>query len=173
MPAKKKNLSEKESGQTPSASGFTFGIVRSKWNGDITNSMAVACRDELIHCGSDLEHIIQIDVPGAFELPAGVRLLAQSKKFDAIICIGCVIKGETLHNEYINHAVATGITQFTLSTGIPVIYGVLTPNNYKQAEERSGGKHGNKGIEAAVTAIEMACLAQKMKNTDRKIGFGL
>jgi 6,7-dimethyl-8-ribityllumazine synthase len=173
MPAKKKNLSKKDNAKIPSAAGYSFGIVRSKWNGDITNSLAEACTKELIQCGSDLEHICQIDVPGAFELPAGVKLLAQNKKLDAIICIGCVIKGETLHNEYINHAVVTGITQFTLTTGIPVIYGVLTPNNYRQAEERSGGKHGNKGIEAAVTAIEMACLARKMKNTDRKIGFGL
>ena len=102
-------------------------------------------------------------VPGAFELPMGARLLATSGKYDAIICLGCVIKGETKHDEYINNAVAHGIALLSLLLAKPIIYGVLTTNTLKQAQDRAGGKHGNKGVEAAEAAIQMATMAKKLK----------
>ena len=109
---------------------------------------------------------------GAFELPAAAKMLLSQKSLDAIICIGCVIKGETKHDEYISHAVANGLINLSLVSSKPIIFGVLTPNDMQQALDRSGGKHGNKGIEAAHTAIKMIHLANQIKNGDKKkIGF--
>ncbi len=102
-------------------------------------------------------------VPGAFELTTGAQMLSSVPKFEAIICLGCVIKGETKHDEYINHAVANGLTQLSLRIKKPVIFGLLTTNNLKQAKDRAGGKHGNKGIEAALTAVRMLALKKKLK----------
>lgn len=97
--------------------------------------------------------------------------MASNEKLDAVICLGCVIRGETSHNEYINHAVAHALTQMSIVSGKPFIFGVLTPNNEQQALDRAGGKHGNKGVEAAVTAIRMASLKQKLSTAKSKIGF--
>lgn len=171
MSKKKKNLSEFTEGDVPSAKGLKFGIVVSKWNEEITGSLFQGCFDSLIAHGASEDQIKTIYVPGTFELPTGVRLLATSQAFDAIICIGCVIKGETKHNDYISSAVANALTQFSTMTGIPAIFGVLTPDNWEQAQDRAGGKHGNKGIEAAVTAIQMADLKKKLGTSHNKIGF--
>ncbi len=101
-------------------------------------------------------------VPGSFELTLGAQLMAEKKKFDAIICLGCVIQGETKHFDFICNAVANGITQLNIKYNLPVIFGVLTPNSWQQAKDRSGGKHGNKGVEAAITAIKMVALKNKI-----------
>lgn len=165
-----KNLSTYDESSIPSAREMKFGVVVAEWNAKITHALYEGCFDTLVKHGADPDNIHTIQVPGSFELPTGARLLQSRYKLDAIICLGCVIKGETSHNEYINNAVATGLTNMSLASGQPVIFGVLTPNTEEQALERAGGKHGNKGVEAAVTAIRMAALKQQLaENT--KIGF--
>lgn len=172
MAKKKTNLSAFDADALPSAEGLCFGIVVSKWNNSITSALAQGCLDTLLEQGAKQEDIVQIEVPGAFELPSGAGLLLRNKKLHAVICLGCVIKGETSHNEYINQSVAIALQQLSLQTGIPCIFGLLTPNTQEQAEDRAGGKHGNKGVEAAVTAIEMAALAKQLAKNEGKIGFG-
>lgn len=166
-----KNLSEYNDSNIPAAAGFTFGIVVSEWNQEITHALFEGCYETLVQHGAKAENIHSIQVPGSFELPVGAKLLAGSRKFDALICLGCVIKGETKHDEYINHAVATGLTGLSIASGIPCIFGVLTPNTMEQALDRAGGQHGNKGVEAAVTAIRMAALRKALTQSGTKIGF--
>ncbi|HMO38955.1 MAG TPA: 6,7-dimethyl-8-ribityllumazine synthase [Saprospiraceae bacterium] len=165
-----KNLSAYDESSLPSADGMRFGIVVAEWNARITHALYEGCYDTLLKHGAQASDIYTVQVPGSFELPAGARLLAGKQKLDAVICLGCVIKGETSHNEYINHAVATGLTNLSIASGQPFIFGVLTPDNEAQALDRAGGKHGNKGVEAATTAIRMAALKKEL--TDKtKIGF--
>ena len=139
----------------PSVENFKFGIVVSEWNNNITNSLLNGALETLYKCKSKENNIDVIFVPGSFELPQAAELLARKNIYDAIICIGCVIQGETRHFEFISTAVANGIMEVSLKNGIPVVFGVLTTNNIEQALDRSGGKHGNKGVEAAATAIKM------------------
>jgi 6,7-dimethyl-8-ribityllumazine synthase len=152
-------------------SSYNIGIVVSQWNNDITNELLKGCIDTLIENGVIMENIHTIEVPGAFELPVGAKMLAGKEKFNAIICIGCVIKGDTKHDEYINNAVASGIMTLSIVSGKPIIFGVLTPNDHQQALDRAGGKYGNKGIEAAMTALKMAELASSLKESKKGIGF--
>jgi 6,7-dimethyl-8-ribityllumazine synthase len=166
-----KNLSEYNDENIPDAGQLTFGIVVSEWNTRITHALYEGCFETLVKHGASEQNIHTVQVPGSFELPAGAKILAGSKRFDAIICLGCVIKGETKHDEYINNAVATGLTGLSIASGIPFIFGVLTPNNMEQALDRAGGKHGNKGVEAAVTAIRMAALRKELGRPGNKIGF--
>ena len=155
----------------PGGEGKKFGIVVSDWNREITDQLLEGCTQTLRKHGADDESIDISRVPGTFELPMGARLLASGQKLDAIICLGCVIKGETRHDEYIAQATANGIMQLGLMLNIPVIFGVLTPNNLEQARERAGGKHGNKGEEAALTALQMAALKATKATSKTKIGF--
>jgi 6,7-dimethyl-8-ribityllumazine synthase len=171
MSSADKNLSEYNKNEIPSAKDFNFGIVTAEWNTEITSALSKGCYDTLIEHGAKAENIHSITVPGTFELPAGARMLAQSKKVDAVICIGCVIKGETSHNEYINNSVAIALQQMSIASGKAFIFGVLTPNNMEQALDRAGGQHGNKGVEAAVTAIQMAALKASLNNPEKSIGF--
>ena len=165
-----KNLSAYNPDNIPDASDMHFGIVVAEWNAEITHALYVGCYDTLLKHGVKAENIQTLQVPGSFELPAGARILSGKHKLDAVICLGCVIKGDTSHNEYINNAVANGLMNLSISTGRPYIFGVLTPNDQQQALDRAGGIHGNKGVEAAVTAIRMAAL--KTEGTEkRKIGF--
>ncbi len=166
---KNKDLSITKKGPLPSGKGMSMGIVVSDWNKEITHAMLTACRDTLIEAGVESDDIHICHVPGTFELPFGAKTLLGQKKLDAVICIGCVIKGETDHDKYINQAVSTGIMHLGLTSGKPVIFGVLTPNNMEQALDRAGGKYGNKGVEAATTAIYMAALGKEDKSG--KIGF--
>lgn len=166
-----KNLSQYDEQNIPSAEAMTFGIVVAEWNSQITHALYEGCFDTLIKHGAKAENIHTAQVPGSFELPAGARILAGKHNPDATICLGCVIKGETSHNEYINHAVATGLVNLSIASGKPFIFGVLTPNDEQQALDRAGGKHGNKGIEAAVTAIRMAALRKENIEPKKKIGF--
>ncbi len=166
-----KNLSKYDEQTIPAADDMVFGIVVAEWNAEITHALYEACYDTLIKHGAKAENIHTVQVPGSFELPAGARILNGRKKLDAVVCLGCVIKGETNHNEYINQAVAQGLVNLSIATGKPFIFGVLTPNDQEQALERAGGKHGNKGVEAAVTAIRMAALKKESNEAGKKIGF--
>jgi 6,7-dimethyl-8-ribityllumazine synthase len=166
-----KNLSEYNEQNVPDASGMRFGIVVAEWNAHITHALYEGCRETLLKHGALPENIHTIQVPGSFELPAGARIIAGKQNPDAVICLGCVIKGETSHNEYINQAVANGLVNLSLASGRPFIFGLLTPNDAQQALDRAGGKHGNKGVEAAVTAIRMAALKKEVVDGKRKIGF--
>ena len=147
MATKKTNLSTFNKDEVPNAKGLRFGIVVSQWNKNITDGLLKGVNDTLI------------EVPGSFELIYGTKILAK-RKLDAIICLGSVIKGETKHFDYVCQAVSNGIKDLNISLHIPVIFGVLTDNTMEQAVSRSGGSNGNKGIEAAVTAIKMAYLNQ-------------
>ncbi len=167
-----KNLSSYDESNLPDASLMTFGIVVADWNEDITHALYAACYETLVKHGAKEANIHAEQVPGTFELPAAARIIAGREKVDAIICLGCVIKGETKHDEYINHAVSQGLINLSIATGRPYIFGVLTPNTHQQALDRAGGKHGNKGTEAAVTAIRMAALYRNSKNGKKSIGFG-
>lgn len=155
----------------PDAKDMSFGIVTAEWNEEITSALYKGCFDALVEHGALEKNIFSIWVPGTFELPVGARMLANAHKVDAVICIGCVIKGETSHNEYINMSVATALQQLSIATAKPFIFGVLTPNDMQQAIDRAGGIHGNKGIEAAVTAIRMVGLKKSLGEPEKKIGF--
>ena len=171
MASANKNLSAYNEENMPSAAPHTFGIVVSEWNTEITHALYNGCYDTLIKHGAKEENIHTLQVPGSFELTAGARILMDSKKLDAVICIGCVIKGETSHNEYINYAVANGLCNLSVMYAKPFVFGVLTPNNEEQARDRAGGKHGNKGVEAAATAIRMVAVKEGLKEGNKKIGF--
>jgi 6,7-dimethyl-8-ribityllumazine synthase len=170
MSSKNKNLSTIKDNLS-SAEGFKFGIVVSEWNKKITGSLYKACIKTLKNSGAEEENIKTVWVPGTFELPVAAKMLLGNDSYDAIICMGCVIKGETNHDEYISNAVANGLINLGVLSGKPIIFGVLTPNTEEQAKERAGGKYGNKGIEAAQSAIQMVNLKSKMKNQKTKIGF--
>ncbi len=155
---KKKNLSEHDPANIPSATDLVIGIVVSDWNPEITAALLDGAVKTLKKHGAEDENIIIKHVPGSFELTFGAKALYDNIFPDVIICLGCVIQGETRHFDYICQSVTQGITQLNIDLNTPFIFGVLTVNSYDQAKERSGGKHGNKGDEAAVTAIKMASL---------------
>ncbi len=158
MSTELKNLSSCNKDDVPSGEKGIFGIVVSEWNREITDNLLRGAVDTLLEHGVDDKDIYIRHVPGSFELPFGASTLLEKKRFDAIICLGCVIQGETRHFDFICDAVANGIMQVSLKEEIPVVFGVLTTNTLEQARDRSGGKHGNKGVEAAVTALKMAAL---------------
>ena len=160
MTKKNTNLSHFNKEEVPNAKGLTFGIVVSEWNGNITEGLYNGASEALIECGANANDIVRFDVPGSYELVFGAKIAAKNKP-DAIICLGSVIQGETKHFDFVCNAVAIGIKDLNISLDMPVIFGVLTDNTMEQAENRSGGKYGNKGIEAAITAIKMAVLNRK------------
>lgn len=139
-----------------------FGIITSRFNDFITKRLLEGSLDTLQRCGAKEEDIEIIWVPGSFEIPTIANSMAKSKKYDAIICLGTVIRGSTPHFEYIASQVAKGITQISLTTGVPTIFGVITADTLEQAIERAGTKQGNKGRDAALIAIEMANLVDKL-----------
>ena len=172
MSSSHQNLSSLDKGKIKKLDNAKIAIVTATWNQEITYAMRDACNKTLEEFDCLPENLINIEVPGAFELPSAAKMLLANHKLDAVICIGCVIRGETKHDEYISNAVATGIMTLSIASGKPVIFGVLTPNDKQQAIDRSGGKYGNKGVEAAQTAIRMIHLANEVKNIDKKkIGF--
>ena len=151
------NLSDYNMEEVPSSEGMRFAIIVSEWNNHITENLYTGAEKTLIKLGTKQNDIVRIDVPGSFELVFGAKI-ASKYNYDAIICLGSVIKGETDHFDYICNAVSLGIKDLNVHGDVPVIFGVLTDNNEQQSIDRSGGKHGNKGIEAAITAIKMAVL---------------
>lgn len=171
MASELKNLSEFGPRGLPDASEKKIGIVVSEWNTEITSALAEGCLQTLEAAKVASNHIYRIDVPGSFELTVGAKMLLKRYALDAIICLGCVIKGETSHNEYINQSVANGLTSLGIASGVPCIFGLLTPNDEQQAKDRAGGKHGNKGIEAAYTALWMADTKGNLQDNTHKIGF--
>jgi 6,7-dimethyl-8-ribityllumazine synthase len=158
-----KNLSEYEPESIPDASVFRFGIVVSEWNHEVTGALLEGAHQTLLKHGAKPEHIFISNVPGSFELTLGAQLLAANRKLDAVICLGCVIQGETPHFTFICQSVAKGITQLNITHNLPFVFGVLTTQNMQQAMDRAGGRYGNKGDEAAVTAIKMAFLKRELE----------
>jgi 6,7-dimethyl-8-ribityllumazine synthase len=150
-----KNLSDYNSDNLIDIADKRFGLVVAEWNKEITDTLCLGAYDTLIKHGASPENIFRNTVPGSFELTLGAQFLAQSPEIDAVICLGVVIKGETKHDDYICHAVAHGITHVAMKYNKPVIFGLVTTNDEQQAWDRAGGKHGNKGVEAAVAAIQM------------------
>lgn len=129
----------------------------SEWNSSVTESLLEGVLQTLLSHGAQKEYIFTVQVPGSFELSLGAQRMAKKEEIDAVICLGCVIQGETRHFEFICNAVAHGLTEVSLKYEKPVVFGVLTTDTYQQALDRAGGKHGNKGDEAAITAIKMIC----------------
>jgi 6,7-dimethyl-8-ribityllumazine synthase len=150
------------------AHGMRFGVVVSRWNSFITERLLQGTLDALRRSGTSSEDITVVRVPGAFEIPSQARTLAQSGKYDAIVTLGCLIRGETTHYEHISTEVTRGIGQSAQETGVPHTYGVLTCENLEQALDRAGLKAGNKGFEAAISAIEMVSLQRKTQNRAKK-----
>ena len=172
MASAHKNLSTYDESTLPDGSDMSFGIVLAEYHTDITYALYDAAVATLTEHGVPADNITTVQVPGAFELPAGARILSGTKKFDAVICIGCVITGETPHNEYINQSVANALQTMSVASGRPYIFGLLTPNSHQQALDRAGGKHGNKGVECAVAALRMAQLRKEHAEPKRRMGFG-
>ena len=142
--------------------GLKFGLVVSRFNDFITNKLLEGAQDALLRHGVRQEDIDVARVPGAFEIPLIAQRLAQTKKYDAIICLGAVIRGGTPHFEYVASEVSKGIARVGLDTGLPVTFGIITADTLEQAIERAGTKAGNRGFDAAVTAIEMANLLKNI-----------
>lgn len=155
------NLSYYNEGGVPSAEGMRFGLVVSEWNPEITEALKEGAVNTLLKHGANVEHIQIHYVPGSFELPLGAQFFAEYTNMDAIICLGCVVRGGTPHFDYVCMGVTEGISRVMTKYGLPVIFGVLTTDNQEQASDRAGGKLGNKGDEAAITAIKMVTLHRK------------
>lgn len=166
MSSKDKNLSvyTGEVGKMPEDA--LVAIVVSEWNTEITTSLLNAAVGTLKENGIKDDDIIVRYVPGSFELPLGAKLLLDNAEPDAVICLGCVIQGETRHFDFICDSVANGIMTLGLEYNTPVIFGVLTPNNMQQAIDRAGGKHGNKGVEAAITALKLIALQYELETEE-------
>jgi 6,7-dimethyl-8-ribityllumazine synthase len=162
MSSADKNLSVFTTEGLPEISNKKFAIVVAEWNSEVTEKLFEGAYQTLIQYGALEENIERGNVPGSFELTLGAHWYAQRSDIDAVIALGVVIQGETKHNDYINHAVAQGITNISIQNNKPVIFGVLTPNNMQQAVDRAGGIHGNKGDEAAMTAIKMVGLKDQI-----------
>ena len=143
--------------------GLKFGIVVARFNDFITNKMLEGAMDALVRHGVNEEDVEVTLVPGSFEIPLVAQKLANTKQYDAIICLGAVIRGGTPHFEYVAAEVTKGIAQVGLNTGLPVIYGIITADTLEQAIERAGTKQGNEGSKAAITAIEMANLLNSIE----------
>src|SRR6195952_3614396 len=164
MSTQLKNLSDFSNTTVPSAAPYKFGIVVAEWNSVITNALYNGAYQSLVNNGALPDNIFTYRVPGSFELTSGADLLLKNLHLDAVICLGCVIQGETRHFDFICNAVANGISNVAVKYSKPVIFGVLTTDNQEQALDRAGGKHGNKGDEAAITAIKMANLAKTLNS---------
>jgi 6,7-dimethyl-8-ribityllumazine synthase len=158
MATENKNLSHYDKNTIPNAAGMRFGIVVSEWNDTITEALFNGAKEALLDCGASAKDIVKWDVPGSFELTYGSKKMIETHNPDAVIAIGSVIQGETKHFDFVCSAVAQGIKDLNIQTKTPVIFCVLTDNTLQQAIDRSGGKHGNKGTEAAIAAIKMVAL---------------
>jgi len=152
------NLSHYDKATIPNAKNFRFGIVVSEWNPEITDNLYIGAEQALIENGAEKENILRWNVPGSFELIYGCKKMLETQKLDAVIAIGNVIQGETKHFDFVCDGVTQGIKDINLNYDVPVIFCVLTDNTKQQSLDRSGGIHGNKGIESAIAAIKMAQL---------------
>jgi 6,7-dimethyl-8-ribityllumazine synthase len=148
---------------TLNAIGLRIGIIVSRWNEFITKALLEGAMDALRRQGADITAVAVAYVPGSFEIPLAAQAMAQSGKYDAIVALGCIIRGATSHYDHIANAVTGGIASVTLATGVPISFGVITTESIEQAIERAGSKAGNKGAEAALVAVEMADLIKKLR----------
>jgi 6,7-dimethyl-8-ribityllumazine synthase len=158
-----KNLSDNNLSGIKNAGSFKIAIIVSEWNEEVTEALYAGAVSTLKSSGMSAPAIVRYDVPGVFELALAAQWTAAREEIDAVICLGCVIQGETRHFDFICQASADGITNVGLKYDKPIIFGVLTPNTQKQALDRAGGKHGNKGDEAAAAALKMLQLKQQIK----------
>ena len=162
MATKLHNLSDYDPTSVPAAMGMRFGIVVSEWNHSITGTLLEGAHNTLVKQGVDEKDILVMTVPGSFELVFGAAQMVRSGKVDAVIAIGCVIRGDTPHFDYICEGATQGLATLNTTGDVPVIYGLLTCNNLQQAQDRAGGILGNKGDECAVTAIKMVDYKRRM-----------
>jgi 6,7-dimethyl-8-ribityllumazine synthase len=146
-----------------SGEGFTFAVVASRFNDLVTKRLLEGAQDAFERHGVDPDQVEVVWSPGSFELPLLAKKLAQTRRYNAVVCLGAVIRGETDHYEHVAQQAAAGIARVALDTGVPCLFGVLTTDNLEQALERAGGKHGNKGYDSAVAAIEMANLMRSLR----------
>jgi len=150
-----------------SAKGLRLGIVVSRFNSFITERLLAGALDALSRAGADEKKIEIVRVPGSFEIPVAAKRLAQTGRYDALICLGCIIRGETQHFDYLSAEVTRGIQLAAIETGVPLAFGVLTTDTLEQAIDRAGAKSGNKGAEVALSAVEMANLLKQTTNRRR------
>jgi 6,7-dimethyl-8-ribityllumazine synthase len=156
-----KDLSIYDAAGVPSGAGLRLGLVVSAWNPDITAALRDGAVETLLRHGVALKLMTEETVPGSFELPLGAQTLLAHKEVDGVLCIGSVVRGETPHFDYVCQAVSHGIMNLNIKYGKPVIFCVLTDNTMEQARDRSGGKHGNKGVECAVALLQMCDLVKR------------
>lgn len=165
MATENKNLSSYDKDNIPNVAGLRFGIVVSEWNHEITSSLLKGAEETLREHGVEDRHLKVLWVPGSFELPSAAQFLLENADLNAVITLGSVIRGETSHFDFVCQAVAQGVKDVAIKYRKPVIFGVLTDDNNEQAKSRSGGKHGNKGVEAAIAAIKMAHIQKSLRDT--------
>ncbi|MFT5970511.1 MAG: 6,7-dimethyl-8-ribityllumazine synthase [Flavobacteriales bacterium] len=157
-----KNLSDYTKATMPNASDMRFGIVVSEWNEEITEALAIGATQAFIDNGCEAHNIIRVNVPGSYELVYGAKLMVEQLDLDAVVVIGSVVQGETKHFDFVCDAVTHGIKDLNVIQDTPIVFCLLTDNTWQQAKDRSGGKHGNKGIECAVAAIKMGALREAL-----------
>ena len=156
-----KNLSTYNAAGVPSGAGLRLGLVVSAWNPGITGALRDGAMETLLKHGVSFRSIIEESVPGSFELPLGAQVLLENDGVDGVLCIGSVIRGETPHFDFVCQAISQGIMDLNLKHSKPVVFCVLTDNSMEQAQDRSGGKHGNKGVECAVALLQMCDLVKR------------
>ncbi|MCR5821570.1 MAG: 6,7-dimethyl-8-ribityllumazine synthase [Bacteroidales bacterium] len=158
---KKTNLSDYNPAAVPNGEPYRIAVVAAEWNPEVTDAMMNGAVDTLLTNGVKDDNLTVLRVPGTYELSYAANVLAQRNDIDAVICIGCVIQGETRHFEFICQAVSQGLTNVALRTNKPIIFSVLTCDTMQQALDRAGGRHGNKGVEGAITALKMCRFAKE------------
>ena len=161
---KKTNLSDYDPQAVPDGKGYRIGVVAAEWNPGVTDALLKGAVDTLLEHGVTEDKLMVRRVPGTFELSSAADMMLHYHNLDAVICIGCVIQGETRHFEFICQAVSQGITNVSLKHERPVIFSVLTTNTMQQAIDRAGGKHGNKGVEGAITALKMIAYQKSIQS---------
>lgn len=157
------NLSHYNKEDVPSGADMRIGVCTAEWNAEITDGLKTGALDALLACGVERTNLLELTVPGSFELPLGAQFLLEHQQVDAVVCLGSVIQGETKHFDFVCDACAMGIKDVALKYNKPVIFGVLTDNTLEQAQARSGGKLGNKGTEAAISAVKMVAAMRASK----------
>ncbi len=155
-----KHLSHYDPDSVPSGAGKRFALVVSEWNREVTDALRIGARETLIKHGVAESDLVEAWVPGSFELAAGAQFLIERGGFDGVICLGSIVRGETPHFDYVCQGTTQGIMAVGLKYSLPVIFGVLTDDTLEQARARSGGRHGNKGVDCAVAALKMAALKE-------------
>ncbi|MFO7789233.1 MAG: 6,7-dimethyl-8-ribityllumazine synthase [Bacteroidota bacterium] len=162
MATQNRNLSDNQQRTYKDAANWKIGILTADWNPDITHALRDAAIDSLNKAGIKNTNIISKSVPGSFELVSGAKMMAEQTSVNAVICLGCIIQGETRHFDFVAAGVTDGLRELNIRYNIPFIFGVLTTNNQQQALDRAGGKHGNKGSEAAAAALHMIQLNKEL-----------